>query len=305
MADGGLGFDGCWSDDFHHVVRVMLTQQRESYYENFEGTAHELVQTLEHGWLYRGQKQKTSGQPRGGDAIGHAPEQFVYCISNHDQVGNRAFGERLGHIIEPAAYRAASALLCLIPYTPMLFMGQEWSATTPFQFFTEHNDDLGKLVTAGRRHEFRDFAAFRDPELLATIPDPQAFDTFANSKLRWEEIEKQEHAATLRLYQDFLALRRSHPAFRDRARGNWKVDELDDGLVAFVFKTAGEPGCAVITDLRGGHRAPELRSAGLHLPERFEWQPLLFSNDARYGGTDTVPFSEPTTMVWGSAEIRA
>ncbi|MBA2269921.1 MAG: malto-oligosyltrehalose trehalohydrolase, partial [Chthoniobacterales bacterium] len=140
---GGLGFDGCWSDDFHHTVRVMLTKQREGYYANFEGTSRELADTLAHGWHFRGQPRPTSGKPRGGESIDLQPEQFVYCISNHDQVGNRAFGERLGHVVEPAAYRAASGLLCLVPYTPMLFMGQEWAASTPFQFFTEHNAELG------------------------------------------------------------------------------------------------------------------------------------------------------------------
>ncbi len=99
--DGGLGFDGAWSDDFHHVIRVMLTQQREGYYGNFAGTAGELAETLQHGWLYRGQRTRTDSHPRGRESSALAPEQFVYCISNHDQVGNRAFGERLGHVIHP------------------------------------------------------------------------------------------------------------------------------------------------------------------------------------------------------------
>ncbi|MBA2242659.1 MAG: malto-oligosyltrehalose trehalohydrolase, partial [Chthoniobacterales bacterium] len=113
--EGGLGFNGVWSDDFHHVVRVALTSEREGYYEHFCGTPTELAETLQHGWLFRGQRIRRDGKLRGGESIQFDPERFVYCITNHDQVGNRAFGERLGQVIEPAAYRAASALLCLVP----------------------------------------------------------------------------------------------------------------------------------------------------------------------------------------------
>ncbi len=198
VKSGGCAFDGVWSDDFHHVVRVMLTGERQGYYENFTGTPEELAETLEHGWLFRGHRKTVEGELRGGPTDDVPPERFVSCISNHDQIGNRAFGDRLGQTIEPAAYRAASALICLVPFTPMLFMGQEWNASTPFQFFTEHNDELGRLITQGRRKEFRHFAEFADPELRETIPDPQAPSTFENSKLRWEEIAREPHAPILR-----------------------------------------------------------------------------------------------------------
>ena len=158
---GGLGLDGVWADDFHHVVRVSLTGEQESYFGDYTGTAHELCETLTHGWLFRGQPQPRSGKPRGGDPSGLPVERFIYCISNHDQVGNHAYGERLRAVASPAAYRAASALLCFSPYTPLLFMGQEWGTETPFLFFTDHKEDLGRKVTLGRREEFRHFAAFR------------------------------------------------------------------------------------------------------------------------------------------------
>lgn len=293
--DAGLGFAGCWSDDFHHVIRVVLTGEREGYYGNFEGTSGELAETLEHGWLFRGQKRH-DGKFRGGTSSGFDPAQFVYCISNHDQTGNRAFGRRLGHLIEPAAYRAASALLCLVPYTPMLFMGQEWSASTPFQFFTDHRDDLGKLVTAGRRQEFRDFAAFRDPELLAKIPDPQSKDTFTRSKLAWDELENAAHAQTLQLYRDCLALRRNHPALRNRARENWSVHELEQGIIALAFLPEHRIDCVVLIDLVGGHQPPSLHRAGLGSNEQ-TWEPLLSSNDTAYGGNGELSFELPTVLV--------
>jgi maltooligosyltrehalose trehalohydrolase len=293
----GLGFDGAWADDFHHVVRVMLTGDRQGYYANYEGTLPELAQTLTHGWLYRGQAQKTTGKPRGGDPAEVGPRQFVYCISNHDQVGNRAFGERLGHVVSPAAYRAASAMLCLVPETPMLFMGQEWSAASPFQFFTDHNPELGRLVTEGRRKEFSNFEAFRDPEVRKTIPDPQADSTFTNSKLHWEELHETQHAGVLMLYREFLELRQTHPAFRNHARENWIATEAAEGIVALLFGRPGEYSCAVMIDLLGGHAAPNLEDARLAPGNGRAWQPLLSSNEARFGGDEAAAFSIPTTLV--------
>ena len=292
-----MAFDGAWADDFHHVVRVMLTGVREGYYANYDGTPEELAQTLTHGWLYRGQPQKTSGKPRGGDPTEVGPRQFVYCISNHDQVGNRAFGERLGHVVSPEAYRAASAMLCLVPQTPLLFMGQEWSATTPFQFFTDHNAELGRLITKGRRKEFQNFTAFRDPEVRETIPDPQAESTFTNSKLRWAELHEPHHAGVLMLYREFLELRQTHPAFRDANRDNWIALQPTDGIVALLFGRAGEYSCAVVIDLVGGHSTPRWEEARLAPGGGRSWQPLLSSNESRFGGDDAPPFSVPTTLV--------
>lgn len=295
-AAGGFGFDGCWSDDFHHTVRVMLTKQREGYYANFEGTPHELADTLAHGWHFRGQPRPTSGKPRGDESIDLAPEQFVYCISNHDQVGNRAFGERLAHVIDAAAYRAASALLCLVPYTPMLFMGQEWAASTPFQFFTDHNPELGRLVTEGRRKEFQNFAAFADPAQRERIPDPQALSTFTDSKLRWDELRQERHAQMLLLYQEFLGLRTTHAAFGNRSRDAWLATEVNDGVIALLYDGAGEFTLAVLVDLIGGHQMPNIDDPRIAPGGGRDWQPILSSNEQRFGG-DGRGFSAPTTLV--------
>ncbi len=278
-AHGGLGLDGCWADDFHHVVRVMLTGERESYYGNFTGSAEELAETLKHGWLFRGQPQKTTGKPRGGDPAGARPEQFIFCISNHDQTGNRARGERLGHSISAAGYRAASAQLCLMPRTPMFFMGQEWNASTPFQFFTHHNQELGQKITEGRRREFQNFAAFRDPATLKTIPDPQALSTFQDSKLRWDEVQERPYAGFLALYRECLRLRR-------RILPNeWSVEKMDDNIVAIIYQRL-----AIITDLVGGHARPSMNDGR-------EWREVLSSNDERFGGNGSPDFAEPTTLV--------
>ncbi|HTP27848.1 MAG TPA: malto-oligosyltrehalose trehalohydrolase [Anaeromyxobacteraceae bacterium] len=204
----GEGLDAVWSDDFHHQVRRRLAGDRDGYFADFDGTSTELAETLRRGWFYVGQLSRRTGKPRGTDPDGIAPYRFVVFLQNHDQVGNRAFGERLHHGLPPEAWRAAVALLLLAPQSPLLFMGQEWSTSTPFLYFTDHQADLGRLVTEGRRRDFAAFEAFRDPARVARIPDPQADATFEASRLLWEEREGPGHAEVVRLHRDLLRLRR-------------------------------------------------------------------------------------------------
>ena len=280
---GGLGFDGCWADDFHHIVHVMLTGEKEGYYSKYAGEPEELARTITRGWLL----PNPNSNARSEETFG--PSQFVLTISNHDQVGNRAFGERLGHLTDAAAYRAASALLCLVPQTPLLFMGQEWNSSSPFQFFTDHNATLGKAITKGRRYEFRHFAAFADPSIRDTIPDPQAERTFSISKLPWEELDDFEHAGILRLYQECLKLRRAyvHQSFETRV--------LSDAVVAILF--GEEPfKFAVVTDLRGSVNGP-LTSFSEIIAESNgdDWCRVLSSNETRFGGSSEASSGCPRT----------
>ncbi len=207
--DGGYGLDGLWADDFHHEVRRMVAGDDEGYYRDFRGDANDLAAILEKGWLYCGAFSKHMGHARGTEPRGIPPARFVVCVQNHDQIGNRAMGDRLHHGIDPAAFRAATALLLSAPQTPLLFMGEEWAASSPFLFFTDHEEGLGKLVTEGRRKEFRHFRAFADPATREKIPDPQADSTFRRSRLDWNEIEEEPHAAVLRLHRKLLALRKT------------------------------------------------------------------------------------------------
>ncbi|HEY1770496.1 MAG TPA: malto-oligosyltrehalose trehalohydrolase [Chthoniobacterales bacterium] len=282
---GGIGLDACWADDFHHVVRVMLTGEREGYFQSYEGTPEELSETLRDGWLLFGRKRQRKGADEMRECAALAPEQFIFCISNHDQIGNEAFGSRLNQKISPAAYRAASALLLLAPCTPLLFMGQEWSASTPFLFFTDHEPALGRRVAQGRREEFRGFPAFRDAKMRERIPDPQTRETFLRSKLRWEEIEQASHQTTFRLYEELLRLRRSLPALRDRARGRWRVLEPKCGIVRLIFGEGSGEECLLLADLVGGH-ADALRDDD-------KWELLLSTNEKRFGGDAGDPFAEP------------
>ena len=212
--EGGWGLDGVWADDFHHKVRVALAGDNEGYYRDYTGSMSNLAKTLNQGWHFTGQYSTYLQEHRGTDPTGIPPRRFVFCIQNHDQIGNRALGERLHHQIELAAYRAASVLLLCAPATPLLFMGQEWAATTPFLYFTDHPEELGRLVTEGRRNEFSQFSGFSDAAARERIPDPQDETTFLASHLDWSESISEPHASTLRLYQRLLALRRQEPAVR-------------------------------------------------------------------------------------------
>ena len=211
-------FDGVWADDFHHVVRRMLAGDEHSYYEDYEGSSRELERTIRQGWLFTGQPSKHLHAARGTDPSALPMNRFVVCIQNHDQIGNRAFGDRLHHQVDAAAWRAVSVLLLTIPMTPLMFMGQEWSATTPFLYFTDLEPGLGRLVTDGRRREFKAFPEFSKPEARARIPDPQSRETFERSVLRWDEREQVGHAAALTLYRELLHLRRSEPALQASTR---------------------------------------------------------------------------------------
>jgi maltooligosyltrehalose trehalohydrolase len=253
------------------------------------------VDELQHGWRYRGHIRPTGCTPRGTPCAHLPPEKFLYCISNHDQVGNRAFGERLEHLASPAASRAALALLLLSPFTPLVFMGQEWAASTPFRFFTDHTPELGRLVSEGRRKEFAHFPQFSDPEAAALIPDPQSAETWECSKLNWSELTEHAHAGVLALCRECLRLRATHAAFRPDTREGWSAGVVDDavalrcedGVHSWLLLATLNRACQVHL---GGHDLCKLAD-GSH------WQPVLFSNALHFGGSGQNPFQASTNVV--------
>ena len=226
--EGGWGLDGVWADDFHHEVRVALAGDNEGYFRDFEGSMPKLADTLNRGWLYSGEFSNYLNELRGTDPTGIPPRRFVFCLQNHDQIGNRAFGDRLHHQIDHAAFRAASVLMLCAPATPLIFMGQEWAASTPFLYFTDHPEELGRLVTEGRRKEFRHFRAFSDERARQRIPDPQDRHTFADSMLKWEEATEDPHFSMFRLYQALLAVRRTEPAIQYAEIGTFQAFALTE-----------------------------------------------------------------------------
>ena len=283
-AESGLGIDAVWADDFHHQLRRHVAGDHESYFADFSGTAADLALTLRKGWYYEGQPSSNRGIPRGTPADDLPPPSFVHCIQNHDQVGNRALGDRLSHVVPLPVYRAASALLLLTPYTPLLWMGQEWAASTPFQYFTDHPEELGKLVTEGRRREFRKFSAFRDPAVREKIPDPQARETFTRSKLDWSERERMPHAGVLALHRELLALRRAHPAFRRHDRSSFAATDVGERAVA-LRRTADDGSALLLVASFGDALSVDLnRREGTSAPNGAGWELLLSTEEGRFGG---------------------
>ncbi len=206
----GPGFDAQWADDWHHCLHVLLTDESEGYYEDFQNPAEQLARALSEGFVYQGEISPHHGAPRGEPSTHLPTTAFVICLQNHDQIGNRALGERLSVLAEPAALRAASALLLLSPFIPMLFMGEESGTEQPFLFFTDHNEELAVLVRDGRRREFQHFDAFKDEVKRAKIPDPNALETFDASKLADTDAAHTTHTGILALHRQLLGLRKTH-----------------------------------------------------------------------------------------------
>ena len=283
-AEGGYGFDAVWADDFHHSTRVSLTGEQAAYFANFGGTPREIARTLRQGWLYSGEIQKIPAEARGTQGAHLPPQRFIHCISNHDQVGNRALGERLHQLTNPCAYRTLSALLCLSPYTPLIFMGQEWAASTPFLFFTDHSGELGEKITAGRKKEFASFEEFNQESEQDSIPDPQEVRTFLKSKLQWEEVKTSTHAQTLKLYSDCLNVRATHQEYRPARRQNWQIIELNWGALAIHYRLIDREHL-VVFDLSGGH------GGSLPAPTNgARWDIELNTEASHYGGTESTTY---------------
>jgi maltooligosyltrehalose trehalohydrolase len=193
-----------WNDDIHHVLHVAATGESVAYYEAYLGRTELLGRALAEGFAFQGETMPYSGKQRGEPSAALPPTAFVAFAQNHDQIGNRAFGQRLNALTSPEAVRAVSAIYLLSPQVPMIFMGEEFGARTPFLFFVDMTGDLAEKVRDGRREEFARFPEFADPEMRETIPDPVAEETFLASKLRWEEADPSIEA----WFTEILAVRR-------------------------------------------------------------------------------------------------
>jgi malto-oligosyltrehalose trehalohydrolase len=198
-----------WNDDIHHAFHVLATGEREGYYRDFaERPVDRLVRCLSEGFAFQGEPfQHWQGRSRGERSVHLPPGAFVSFLQNHDQVGNRAFGERIGVLSKPETLRALVAILLLAPQPPLLFMGEEWGATEPFLFFCDFHDTLAENVREGRRREFARFPAFRDPGARERIPDPNAMATFMDSKLDWNALHAAPHRDWLAFYRALIGLR--------------------------------------------------------------------------------------------------
>jgi maltooligosyltrehalose trehalohydrolase len=214
-------YDAQWNDDFHHVLQVLTTGETDGYYADFAAAPVQLLgRCLTEGFAFQGEPSAfRDGQPRGEVSRHLPPDAFVNFLQNHDQIGNRAFGERFTALAPHAAVRAATAVLLLAPSPPLLFMGQEWASTQPFLFFCDFGAELAARVTEGRRGEFARFAQFADPVQRERIPDPGAAETYRRCVLDWREHEVPAHASWLALHRELLALRARYLVPRLRSAG--------------------------------------------------------------------------------------
>jgi malto-oligosyltrehalose trehalohydrolase len=197
-----------WNDDMHHVLHTAATLETNGYYGDYKGDTEKLGRALAEGFAFQGEIMRARNSARGDPSAELPPGAFIAFIQNHDQIGNRAFGERINAIASQEAVHAIAAVYLLLPQTPMLFMGEEWGSSQPFPFFCDFEGELGELVRNGRRAEFANFPEFQDPNQRERIPDPQAIETFNAAKLDWHQIEEEVHSQWLGWYTKILTVRR-------------------------------------------------------------------------------------------------
>jgi maltooligosyltrehalose trehalohydrolase len=216
---GGLGLDAQWSDDFHHALFAVLTpKSADGYYSDFGELSH-LAKALEENYVYHGQYSSYRNRAHGRSAE-HIPQhRFLGYIQNHDQIGNRAIGDRLHDVVGFDRARVAAAIVLLSPFVPMIFQGEEWAASSPFQYFADHEDpEMARLVAEGRRKEFAAFGWQPD-----SIPNPESPETFERSRLIWNEVSEGRHAEMHAWYQALIRLRRDTPSLSNGEPGSTHV----------------------------------------------------------------------------------
>jgi maltooligosyltrehalose trehalohydrolase len=265
---GGFDLDAQWSDDFHHSVHTLLTKENQGYYADFAGLLP-LAQTLRDGWYYRGQYSKSRKRRHGNSPKGIPPAKFVVCNQNHDQVGNRAAGDRLSCLLDLESLKLAAGITLLSPFIPLLFMGEEYGEDAPFQYFISHGDpDLIEAVRRGRREEFAAFG------WQNRVPDPQDEQTFLRSHLNHSEKGSEPHRTLYRLYQKLIQLRSQ---FKLGNRYEHSVRQLEEGTILLIYRNQDSEVAIVFNFAEANAKlnAPELEG---------DWAVLLYSADTCWAG---------------------
>jgi len=281
-AAGGMGLDALWNDDFHHAAMVALTGRREAYYSDTAGTSTEFIAAAKYGYLFQGQHYSWQRHPRGTPGLDLAPAHFVAYLQNHDQVANSVYGKRMHQVSSPGRVRALTALMLLMPATPMLFQGQEFASSAPFLYFAHHEPELAAAVKRGRAEFLTQFPSARGYEQVAGLADPADPRTFLACKLDFSE--RAAHAPAYALHRDLLRLRRETPAFRAQQRGGVDGSVLTDQAFALRFLTGGADDRLLLVnlgaDLTRASIADPLFAPLLGCDWEVEWS----SDDPRYDG---------------------
>ncbi|OJV14806.1 MAG: malto-oligosyltrehalose trehalohydrolase [Dyadobacter sp. 50-39] len=282
--NGGWDFNVQWLDDFHHALYVLLDPAGRDRYEDF-GSIRQWAKAFTDGFVHSGEFVTFRKRRHGASSAGISGERFLVFNQNHDQVGNRVGGERLSMLVSFEKQKLAAAAILLSPYLPMLFMGEEFGAQTPFFYFVSHSDEeLIRKVVEGRRKEFENYKWDKDP------PNPQDESTFTQSKLDWSQPGKGRHAALLRWHRALIALRRTHPALRHFAKNDVRVEVVNDSCLVLYRRSADQRAeLACVFNL--GAEAVEVTLPG----DGGGWVKTLDSEDEEWG-VGTVPVDEPPSL---------
>lgn len=272
----GYGMDAQWTDEFHHALRVTAGQQRHGYYSDFNGIT-DLAKAYHDAYVYTGQFSEQRHKSFGVKPV-NPGEQFVVFSQNHDQVGNRMLGERTGTLVSFEMQKLMASAVMVSPFLPLLFMGEEWSAQSPFQYFVSHSDkDLIKAVQKGRRQEFKEFHAEGE------TPDPQSEDTFNRSKLNWNELEKESHQAMFRYYQALISLRKSNAVLKSNDRKNIKVDFNEQDKTLVLHRWNKEQAVLCLMNFSDEHKTVLVKDS------QKQWEKAIDSSNAQWGGLVEEP----------------
>jgi maltooligosyltrehalose trehalohydrolase len=279
--------DGLWNDDLHHTAIVALTGRNPAYYFDYGGSPQEFISAVKYGFLYQGQQYRWQKKRRGTSAFDLPPETFVAFIENHDQVANSFNGARPRLTTSPGRYRALTALLLLAPWTPMLFQGQEFGATTPFPYFADVIDELREPVRKGRFDFLKQFPGIESAEVQARLSVPSDPETFRRSKLNFAEREK--FPGIRALYRDLIQLRQNDAVFSRPE--SVKVDGAVLNDRAFVLRFFGRAGHDRLLVINLGHafEPPIVPEPLLAPPAQFGWETLWSTESIVYGGHGEVP----------------
>lgn len=273
-ARGGYGLDAHWADDFHHALHRYFTGESDGYYADFRGLS-DVATALRDGYVYQGRYSVHRGRKHGRPPVGVEPHQLIVSAQNHDQIGNRAQGERLSCLLETGPLKAIAALTLLSPFVPLLFQGEEWGASTPFLYFTDHQDpQLGRLVAEGRSKEFSAFS------WQGAVPNPQELSTFERSKLDWSELSQPPHAELFAWYRGLIQLRKDRPEMPRESREDSPAPQVhfDEAAQWLTFVHNG-----VFVALNWNDRAQRVPMPG------GEWKLVMRSDSGQAQQVDQTP----------------
>jgi maltooligosyltrehalose trehalohydrolase len=285
---GGDGLDAVWNDDFHHSAIVAITGKREAYFSDHHGTPQELMSAARRGYLFQGQRYAWQKQRRGTRTDGVPAAAFVTYLENHDQIANVGDGSRVRFYTSPGRYRAMTALLLLMPGTPLLFQGQEFGASSPFLYFADHNPELAKAVQKGRAEFLTQFPSLASAESRSRVPAPHDPETFKRCTLKWEE--RDANQPFVALHRDLLAMRRSDTAFR--AQDATALDGAVLGPELFVLRFGAsrpEDERLMYVNLGVDTERASFAEPLVAPPDGHEWTVRWSSMEPAYGGYGTSP----------------